>query len=845
MDSRHVKPRAAAVVILMAVTLAAAAASLTARAGDTPSSARRVDRPTASDGLPSAATAMLATTRRPASCPWATAAALRNHTPAQLAAEVVAHMTLSEKIGFVGLAPLGIYENENAGVPGLCVPSLTLQDGPDGLAGGATGVTQLPASVGVAASFDPAVAAQYGAVLGSEAKSLGVDVVQGPNLNVARLPNSGRIYEGYGEDPTLVSAMGVAEIEAIQAQGVMAMVKHFSGYTQETDRSYIDQRVSERVLQEIYFPPFKAAVEEAHVASVMCAAGQIDGTETCQSKDLFTTLESEWGFAGFVRTDEHAFTHTAAAFDAGVDLIKPCYPTGLVRAIRDGRVPISTLDNAITRVLAEMFRFGLIVHPLPETSGPCDCANHSHVALTTAERSMVLLKNAGGVLPLDRTKLKSIAVIGQDAGSHAMTAGYGSSHVIAPLLSTPLAAIRQWAGKRVPVSYSAGGPPVPAGSGTDVRGLHSLHVSTTMPQAAGTADSPGTGPGWLEHDTTVTPKESGLYDFSLTSIGDTWLTVGGTRLISEPGVHQANRPWSATVRLTAGHRYLVKVRWFDVGVAPALTWTDVTPMIEAAVKAARHASVAFVFANDFTSEGFDRPTLTLPGDADALISAVAAANPRTVVVLNTGGAVVMPWLSKVKAVLEAWYPGEEDGAATLAVLTGAVDPSGHLPLTFPTSVAQSPMGKVTSWPGVDGVVSLGGLDEGYRYYVAHGIRLLFPFGFGLSYTRFSLSGLKAIKTPGGYRLSVELRNDGARSGRAVVQAYLRFPSAAHEPGHKLVAFDSVPLPAHAGRRAALSVPRSALQCYLGDSFQTVPGTYTLSVGQDEAHLPLHISFRVS
>jgi beta-glucosidase len=795
----------------------------------------------ASPAMPSTTVAQ-STAARLRSCPWATAGAQRRYTPDQLAAQVLAHMTFFQKIDFVGLVWGQAYENENSGVTSLCIPSLTLQDGPTGLAGNATGVSQLPASIGVAASFDPAVAARYGAVVGSEARSLGVDVVQGPNLNVARLPNSGRIFEGYGEDPTLVSSMGVAEIKAIQARGVMAMAKHFAGYTQETARSHVDQIVAERVLQEIYFAPFKAAVEEAHVASLMCATGEVNATDACQSASLFDTLERDWRFTGFVRTDDGAYSDTAAAFDAGVDLIKPADPTGLSVAIRDGRVSIRTLDRAIGRVLAEMFRFGLIAHPRFEASGHCACAaEHRGVALTVAERSMVLLKDREGVLPLSRSGLRSIAVIGQGAGSLAMTAGFGSAHVVAPFVSTPLAAIRKWAGKGVRVVYSPGGPLLRDATGSRT---HVTHRHPPPTPEEWTAKRPGTGPGWLARHSIVTPKVSGLYDFSLTSAGDTWLTVGGIPLVDEPGIHAARQPWSATIRLSAGHRYQVKLRWFDVGVAPALSWTDVSPMIAAAARAARHSSIAVVFANDYTSEGFDRPTLDLPGDENALVSAVAEANPRTVVVLDTGGAVVMPWLSKVEAVLEAWYPGEEDGAATLAVLTGAVDPSGHLPLTFPPSVAKSPMGQVTSWPGVDGVVSLGGLDVGYRYYDIRKIKPLFPFGFGLSYTTFSLAALKVTRAQGGYRVRVKVTNDGSRSGRAVVQVYLGYPGSAHEPAHRLVAFDSVPLAARRATTVTLPVPASALQCYLRNGFRTVPGTYTLSVGQSEADLPLRTSVRI-
>ena len=275
---------------------------------------------------------------------------------------------------------------------------------------------------------------------------------------------------------------------------------------------------------------------------------------------------------------------------------------------------------------------------------------------------------------------------------------------------------------------------------------------------------------------------------------------------------------------------------------PQLGFADVSPEIAAAVSAARHASVAVIFAGVSQSESVDQPSLYLPGDADALISAVAAVNPRTVVVLNTGGAVLMPWIDRVAAVLEAWYPGQEDGTATAAILEGSVDPSGHLPVTFPAVSNPSPVGTPAQFPGVDGTVNFSeGLDIGYRWYQATGVTPLYPFGYGLSYTSFRLSGATVQKQRHQGVVDVTVTNVGRRQGTAVVQAYVHYPAAAGEPLEQLRAFDAVPLEPLQSRLVHLTLPASAFQAYLHGTFRSVPGTYSIDVGQSSADLPIHLA----
>jgi beta-glucosidase len=801
-------------------------------------------------------------------CPWASASATEHSTPAKLAAEVVARMTLAEKLGMVNLANVNGYENENTGVPRLCIPPLTLQDSPNGIANGATEVTQLPAPLGIAASFDTKLSFEYGQVLGQEAKGKGIDVVQGPELNLDRVPEAGRAFEAYGEDPYLTAAMGVANIEGIQSQGIMADAKHYTAYNQETARYLVDQVISARALAELYQVPFEAAVEQAHVATMMCSYGSLNGVNTCSSPYLYQALKS-WGFDGFVRSDLDSVEAAVPAFKAGMSVIKPEDSAALRDAVLHHQLSIGRLNDAVEQVLAEMFAFGMIAHP-PSGHISADVATAAHAAFarTAAEESIVLLKNADQVLPLQANRLGSVAVIGNDAGQHTMSAGYGSSRVHADYVVAPFAALKLALGPAVKVSYSDGGgaslvqrevppawlvgakplkpgPEPPEFTGSDPQGIADLQVlrAPTVTAKIATAARPAQGGGWTSWHATLTPKQSGLYTVSLTQSGDTWLYIDGKLVMASSGLH-APGPWSTSIVLRAGHPYDVVLNWFmaTAETEPTLGLAFQSDDIASAVAAARRADVAVVFVNDFTAEAFDRPNLSLPGDEDALISAVAAANRHTVVVLNTGGPVLMPWLSKVAAVVEAWYPGQEDGNAVAAVLTGQVDPSGHLPVTFPATATQGAISTQAQWPGQDGrVVYSEGLDLGYRYYTDHKLRPLFPFGFGLSYTRFSFYNGSVRIGQREATVKVEVRNVGRRSGAAVVQAYLTYPKAAHEPPAQLRAFARVVLAAGQSKLVRLDLPRPDFQAYIGGRFSTVTGDYTICLGQSSQRLPVQLT----
>ncbi|MGH9057599.1 MAG: glycoside hydrolase family 3 N-terminal domain-containing protein, partial [Acidimicrobiales bacterium] len=552
---------------------------------------------------------------------------MADHLPAAvLAGLVVERMTLSEKLGEVVLRHSGLYENVDSGVARLCIPSLTLQDGPDGLAFGDSGVTQLPAPLGLAASFDPHLARQYGRLLGEEAAGQGVDVVQGPDLNIDRVPQDGRGFEGFGEDALLTSAMGDAEIEGIQSQGVMADAKHFAIYNQEANRGTLDTVVPARALQEIYLAPFRSAVK-AGVASVMCAYPRLDGTFQCQDPALAQIL-SQWGFVGFVRSDEGAAHNLGAALDAGTDLLKPGSVRELEAVVAKGALAVSTVSEAVERLLTLMFEYGLVGRPLQGVPGAkVDSAGHASVALRVAERSAVLLKNSHGTLPLEPSALRSVAVIGAAASDDPVTAGHGSSHVAAPFTITPLEAIRAHLAKTATVVYHDGAsstarlPLIPPADLTPLSGRgHGLTftvghlsgasgvVSMVVPatevsvrnqaprqvkappvesnplpvreRGSSAAASGGPpvgvrvrgsqivlpprwGPSTVAWSGTLAVPRSGLYTFSLTGSGSATLSLDGRVALDDSVVHGSGT-WSSAIDLTGGRHYRLRLSWMPL-----------------------------------------------------------------------------------------------------------------------------------------------------------------------------------------------------------------------------------------------------------------------------------------
>ncbi len=801
-----------------------------------------------------------------------------SRAPDDRAGLVLAQMTLDEKVAMTHAVSNSAHMREVPAIPRLCIPALLLNNGSAGVGSGGVvqpNSTALPAPLGLAASFDPSIARAYGTVEGRETRAVGRNDMEGPDINIARTPLNGRTFEAYGEDPYLAGQIAAGNVAGIQSQGVIATPKHYLANSQETDRTTIDEIIDDRTIHEIYLPAFEAAVKQGHAGSVMCAKNQVNDSFSCEHQALTQgVLKDDWGFGGFVVSDFSSCHNTVRCASGGMDLELPSgtfYGDALAAAVQSGEVSMASLDDHVHRVLATMFRFGLFDRP--QTTSPIDAARDGATARTAAEAGTVLLKNAGGVLPL--ADGHSVALIGPGAG-RAVTGGGGSPGV-APLYSvSPLDAISR---RGVPVNYAQGMGPVdlgpqpalPPSAVTAEDGSHGwtarYYANTTWAgdpaltrtepnvdmDPSGGVPAPGLPPnGWsIRWTGTFTAPATGDYAFHLTNHARAGLYLDGTRIINNgggfPGVTA-----STTVHLDAGTQHAIRVDWAkpDGQAMIELAWTPPagTPNVEIqqAVQAARQSDVAVVFASNKDTEGIDRPDLGLPGYQDELISAVAAANPRTVVVLDTGSPVLMPWVDEVAGVLEAWYPGEEDGNAAAAVLFGDTDPSGRLPITFPKSLADTPASTPAQYPGVNGIATYSeGLDIGYRHYDASGVEPLFPFGYGLSYTTFGLDKLSV--TPGGSTVAVDVTNTGARTGTQVVQVYVGGAdgSGVISPGQlapprRLQGFAKVTLRPGEHRRVVVALDARAFAHWdaASQSWQVAAGSYTVSVGTSSRDLPL-------
>jgi beta-glucosidase len=675
-----------------------------------------------------------------AACPWMNA----KMKPGQRAAMLLAAMSTSEKLALLtgvdphaalGVADGPLYVGYVPGNAGLCIPPLTLNDGPAGVADLMVGTTAFPAPIAQSATWDPDLQRRLGRALGLEAWQKGIDVLLAPDVNIARVPQNGRNFEAFGEDPYLSGQTAAAEIEGIQQNPVIATVKHFAVNSQETNRYYVSSNVDDRTLREIYLPPFATAVQQGRVGAVMCAYGQVNGTFNCQDQALLTTvLRQGFGLRGFVLSDWGATWSTVQSANAGLDLEMPgsvYYGSALSDAVNAGTVSAKTIDTMAIRILTTMFRLGLFDAPPPplqsvsltNVSTPADQA----LALRVAEEGTVLLKNTAGTLPLRLHRGSTLAVIG-----------------------------------------------APAGFG-DIRGYAGGH-----------------GSAFVASSTPVPPLQA------LTARA----AKAGATVVSADGSDPA-----------------------------------------AAAAVARSASVAVVFAYDQEQEGADRPDLALPNGQDALIDAVARANPNTIVVLDTGGPVLMPWLGEVPAVVEAWYPGLRDGDAIAAVLFGDVDPSGRLPQTFPAANDQIPAATPLQWPGAgDGqnAAFTEGIFVGYRWYDANKVEPLFPFGFGLSYTRFAYHRLRIARTRAQVAVSFTVENVGSRAGADVAQLYVDQPRIAGEPPKQLRGYQRVFLRPHRSTRVTIALTSRSFSYWDTPTarWRVAPGLYRILVGSSSRDIRL-------
>jgi beta-glucosidase len=806
-------------------------------------------------------------------------------TPDARADALLAQMTLDEKIAMVsgtGFAFGSGYAGRLAGVERLGIPPLYLADGPNGVGNGSTGVTAFPAAIAAASTWDTGLVDRYGAALGREQRGKGHTVALTPTINIVRLPQWGRTFETFSEDPWLAGRLAAAQIAGIQRERVIATVKHFAANNQETERLSIDVQVPERVLREIYFPAFRAAVTDGGAAAVMCAYNRLNGTFACEHPWLLTeVLRGDWGFDGFVMSDWFATHSTAAAAAAGLDVEMPggrspigeeYFGESLKRAVEEGQVPAAVLDGMVRRVLVAMARVGLLdAAPPGGRDAVVTTPEHQQLARDLAAAGTVLLRNEASVLPLTTGRIRTVAVIGDAAHEHPRLTGGGSAEVHPSRVVTPLAGIEARAGADVTVTYARGtlgtgrlpeldasavAPTSGEGSGFTAAYYAAPDfggdpVATRVERALGGEPRPpgpmgppppvdGLPRGWSARWAgTLAPPASGTYRFSLAGAGAARLVVDGR----EVAVLDAMFPSIAhgLVELDAARSVLLQVEYRATGLfggAPHLGWQPPdSALLAEAVAAATNADAAIVFVDDVTTEGSDRATLALPGDQDRLIAAVAAANPRTVIVLQTGGPVLMPWLHDVAAVVAAWYPGQESGDAIASVLFGDVNPAARLPITFPARDGQGPGQTRASFPG-DGtrVQYEEGLLVGYRWYDARDETPLFPFGHGLSYTTFRYDQLELVpgRTPRETRLRVRVRvtNTGERAGGEVVQLYVGFPPEVGAPPRQLKGFQKVTLASGQSRFVTFELDAAVLSYWdeRARGWASPGGSYRLEIG---------------
>ncbi|MER6133215.1 glycoside hydrolase family 3 C-terminal domain-containing protein [Streptomyces sp. NPDC001815] len=714
-------------------------------------------------------------------------------TPARAAAREAAgprveslltRLTLDEKITLLHGAPDPKSLGQAGHVPGverLGIPPLRLADGPAGVRV-KRHATALPAPVLLAAAFDPGLARRYGRVIGHEGRALGQDVLLSPMVNLVRTPYAGRNFETFSEDPLLSADLVAEEIRGIQGEGLIATVKHYAMNNQEQDRETVDVRVDEQTLNEVELRAFEAAVG-AGSRAVMGAYNKVNGTYACENEELLTgILRDRWGFQGWVMTDWHAAHSTVAALTAGLDMEMPngkYFGAALKAAVRNGSVSEEYVDRAVRRILTAMDDFGLLDGSAPPRPAR-DAAAGAAVALEVAKAGATLLHNENGTLPLTGEAARSIAVVGP-TGSLPFVSGGGSAHVVPDHADSPLDAIRSRAGDGSRVSYALGedlfGKPLPkealsAGIAPEAQRVAAGKTWTYDGTLTVEDDDEWT---FVVHYSGARPKVllDGV-DLFPVATGLAEYFTGGLVSAAPDGLAVRRR----TLDLAAGeHRVEITARGGAQGQTFRLrrvTGATRAQDVAEAVRAAGAAHSVVLFAYEDATENQDRTTLALPGHQAQLIEAVAAANPRTTVVLNTSSSTSMPWLERTAAVLQMYYPGQEGAAATAAVLFGDCDPGGRLTQSFPVDDDHHPVaGEPRRYPGVNGVEHYSeGIHVGYRWYDAKGVRPLFPFGYGLSYTSFAYGDLRVERTGDGLEVSFTVRNTGRRDGVDVPQVYV-------------------------------------------------------------------------
>lgn len=793
-------------------------------------------------------------------------------------------MTLQEKVSLLAGADFW----HTVPIERLGIPALKVSDGPNGARGdGFTGGTKaacFPAAIALAATWNTQLVGRIGQALGQETKTKGARVLLAPTVNIHRSPINGRNFECYSEDPYLSARMAVAYITGLQSQGVGATVKHYVCNDSEFERNSISSEVGERPLHEIYLPPFKAAVQEAGTWAVMSSYNKINGTFASENHVTLTEiLREQWGFDGVTMSDWFGTKSTAPSVNAGLDLEMPgpaqWRGEKLLHAVEQGEVTEETIDEHVRRILRLLEKSGRFENPVEEQEQAIDLPEHRALIREAAGEGIVLLKNERQVLPLQRDTLRSVAIIGPNAKTAQIMAG-GSAQVNAHYAISPFEGVTARLGEHTTVGYEPGcanyklmplinPDQLLAGKEGDEHGFaveyfNTLDLAGAPVQSTLSANSEFMWLGTLPKQ--INPQQfsmratarftvfaAGTYTFGLGSAGFSRLFIDGQEVIDNwthqvPGdlyFGMGSAQLTCTQDLETGREYTIVLEFsrnentmlsaVRLGCLPPLA-VDSAERVVALATASEVALVCVGLSGEWESEGFDRPVIDLPEEQVALIERVAAANKNTVVVLNTGSPIAMPWLDKVAAVVQAWFPGQECGNAIADVLFGATNPSGKLTQTFPMRLEDNPA--YINYPGENGKVYYGeGLFVGYRYYEKKRVAPLFPFGFGLSYTTFEYENIRLSAREIGpedtVEVSIDVINTGQRAGKEIIQVYVRdIESRLHRPDKELKAFSKVHLEPGERRTVTLALKRDALAYYddLTREWVAEAGSFEVLVG---------------
>jgi beta-glucosidase len=749
----------------------------------------------------------------------------------------------------------------------------------------------------LAASWDPALARRIGEGLGKDARARSVNFLLGPGVNIARSPLDGRNFEYLSEDPFLNAGLAVPFIEGVQSQGVIATVKHFALNDQEYNRHNASSDVDERTMREIYLPAFEAAVTRAHVDAVMNSYNLVNGVHATQNEFLnLKLLKGEWGFQGILMSDWDATYDAVGAANNGLDFEMPSprfmNVKNLLPAVKNGTVKESTIDDKVLRLFRTALRYGFLDRPQFDPSNSTYSVADRAIALDGALESLTLLKNEGHLLPLDPAKVKTIAVIGPNAWP-AVTGGGGSSEAQAFEPVSTLTGIANLLGPGVHVLYDrglstendvfsntvwSGKVKVETYPSEDFTGAAEVTAQGTISDWKPSPwDVEKLHPRSIRYTAVFKPSKNGKYLILAAAAGeDAFKVIVDGKQVLEQVHAEGQVPQSTTLDLTAGQTVNVAAEYLPhaPGVRLGLGLTNEADLVSADAKkfaaAADVAVVAIGFTDNTEGEGQDR-TFSLPWGQDALIEAVAAANPHTVVTLSGGvGTDTRRWLEKVPALLDVYYPGQEGGTAIADVLFGKHNPEGKLPVSFDHSWDENPSAAyyypikgadtalhVTETDGrkADYVIPHVKYEDklmvGYRYWTTTGKHPLYPFGFGLSYTTFGFSNLSvpaSAQTGSTVPVSFDVTNTGSIAGAEVAQLYVSDPSSkAGRPERELKGFEKVRLGPGETKHIILNLDARAFSYWDVTSHKWTidPGKFVILVGDSSESTPLHADLTIN